>query len=196
MSEGEELLDERGNTYGRAWYIEGLILDRLNEYHTNHRELNMWFSVYQGQWRAIMAKMARLLESPGHVDSWADIEGYARLAHRHIVDGVWHGEEERKKAEFTTQCAQTYSARGTGTLPAWDSNEGEIEIPYTHYRGTIESDGDGGLVIKDMVEVEEGYDFRVAKADRGARQVLGMVTEDCRAGDIVAIAQKVEVQNG
>ena len=83
-------LEDRGHEYGRAWYLESIVKNLLNDYHTNERELRIFYSDYIAIWDAIMAKLMRLAESPEHVDSWRDIEGYARLARRHIEDGVWH----------------------------------------------------------------------------------------------------------
>jgi hypothetical protein len=176
-----ELVDERGKDYGRAWFLESLVWGLLNDYHTNERELKVYYSDYQGPWRAIMAKMLRLAETPDHVDSWADVEGYAKLARRHIEDGVWHGEAPRKKAKFTAQCTQTFSSVDVPDI-----------APVSEWKGTLDSDGDGGLVIKDMVEVEveraasEGSDFHGI--------IWGMATEDVRAGDIVRIATGTEVE--
>ena len=188
MNVTRELLNTRGEDYGRAWYLESLVFNLLTDYHTNSRELNMYYSEYQGPWRAIMAKMLRLAENPEHVDTWRDIEGYARLARRHIEDGVWHGEEE-EELRYTGQMAATFSSicADSGTIPAWDSVEGDIEVPYVRYTGTLESDGEGGLTIKDMVpDVERAEPL-------GDNIILGMATENVKAGDIVQIARKTEV---
>ena len=196
MNVTKELLNPRGEDYGRAWYLESLVFNLLTDYHTNERELNMYYSDYQGPWRAIIAKMLRLAESPEHVDTWRDIEGYARLARRHIEDGVWHGEEE-EEARHTGQMTATFSSlycdnpsrsvADSGTIPAWDSVEGDIEVPYVRYTGTLESDGEGGLTIKDLVpEVERAE-------PSGDNIILGMATENVNAGDIVQIARKMKV---
>jgi hypothetical protein len=190
----EELVDERGHDYGRAWFLESQFIKMMTEYHTNDVELPILYSDYSGPWGDVVKKLMRLAWSPEHVDSWADIEGYARLARRHIEDGVWHGEtaEEweaingrlgptfsspRKKAKFTAQCTQTFSS-----VDVPDTS------PDTEWRGTLERDGDGGLTIKDMVEVERARPL-------GDNIILGMATENVKAGDMVQIARKMEVRN-
>ena len=87
----------RGKEYGRAWELYSGLMAVLNDHHVNQRELEMFYSSYLCQWHSILGKLARLLENPEHVDSWLDIEAYARLARRHIEAGVYHGEEKTKR---------------------------------------------------------------------------------------------------
>lgn len=203
MNETKELLDTRGEDYGRAWYLESLVFNLLTDYHTNNRELNMYYSEYQGPWRAIMAKMLRLAESPEHVDTWRDIEGYARLARRHIEDGVWHGEDEEEEPEsrYTGQMTATFSSlcvsdsdtflgADFGTIPAWDSVEGDIEVPYVKYTGTLESDGEGGLKVTGLKRAEEELQHLKVAKGHSDEIVLGRATESVEAGDLVVVARK------
>jgi hypothetical protein len=171
----KELVEERGHKYGRAWYLESQFISMITEYHTNDVELPMLYSDYSGPWGDIVKKLMRLAWSPEHVDSWADIEGYARLARRHIEDGVWHGEEPNEKVAFTAECNKTYKS----TVKAWDSREGEIEIPVTHYEPHIAGQR---LQMPDNLRV----------ASLGDETVIGVATEDVKAGELVVIATKGE----
>ena len=73
----EELLTGRRSTYGQSWLMSGAILNAILEFGATTDKLI--YSGYHWPWDAIMNKLARLLETPDHIDSWRDIEGYARL---------------------------------------------------------------------------------------------------------------------
>lgn len=75
----QELLAERGATYGDAWLVTGIIVELLRQRRLLDRIIS---SSYFYNWITILCKLVRLLATPNHLDSWRDIIGYAQL----IVD--------------------------------------------------------------------------------------------------------------
>lgn len=70
---------EREREYGDAWLYTGKVLtlfpDRLISRLLRKKLLFPWLM--------ILNKTIRILWSPGKIDHWKDIEGYARLARSH-----------------------------------------------------------------------------------------------------------------
>jgi hypothetical protein len=72
----KELLETRTEEYGDTWLIAGRIIAFLNVYDLLG---NIVSTPYSHNWFMILSKMIRLLYSPNKLDTWQDIEGYAKL---------------------------------------------------------------------------------------------------------------------
>lgn len=72
----EDLLREREAQYGGAWAETGRVAVRYSPQLTR---LLTSFPEAWYPWIMILCKLIRILTSPRHLDSWRDIEGYARL---------------------------------------------------------------------------------------------------------------------
>jgi hypothetical protein len=79
------LLDERGETYG-VFSGNARIAQRLKD---DMRSMPKWHGMDADQREAlelIATKIARILNgNPNHLDSWADIRGYAQLVERRLA---------------------------------------------------------------------------------------------------------------
>jgi hypothetical protein len=80
--ETQQLLDERGKSYGNAHYLTGLVLGvlkkPLGEMLANAPELSH-------DWIQVLSKLIRILHDPYKIDSWDDLIGYAMLCKRIIA---------------------------------------------------------------------------------------------------------------
>lgn len=86
MAEIEETLQERGNNYGT--FAENTVtMQALKEI---MRTAPNWKKLTAAQREAlemIQHKVGRILHgNPNHKDSWIDIEGYARLISRELLE--------------------------------------------------------------------------------------------------------------
>lgn len=81
----DDLLKQRGQDYDfvgtQAWFLAGEVLGFLQKRRSLDRVL---MSPYSFAWIIILVKLIRLLATPTHLDSWKDIEGYARLVLDHV----------------------------------------------------------------------------------------------------------------
>lgn len=89
MSDTDTLLKERGSTYGDfsdGIRLEAEILNAINSRHKTHHghDLDAMSALFLSK---IAMKLSRLSITPGHVDSWRDIAGYARLVELHYTKG-------------------------------------------------------------------------------------------------------------
>lgn len=75
-----DLLKERGREYGDAWLRASGVMNEV-------QGLPITKSQYFHNWFMIFSKLFRIAWSPSHLDSWADIAGYATLASNHIETG-------------------------------------------------------------------------------------------------------------
>lgn len=79
MSDIEQTLEQRGNTYGEYKdnaRITCLIMDILKA-GTNYKALQ---PIHECSLMVIAQKMARIVNGdPNHKDNWHDIQGYAKL---------------------------------------------------------------------------------------------------------------------
>ena len=77
----KELLDNRGAVYGPfkdGILTETKIIEAMIDMHVaTHGEPPPVETVVK--WTKIAMKLSRIAASPGHVDSWRDISGYAEL---------------------------------------------------------------------------------------------------------------------
>ena len=76
QSEADALMAARKEEYGEAWLTTGRITHLLNEIGVMNRIVE---SPYFYNWMIILNKLIRLLQTPTKIDSWRDIEVYARL---------------------------------------------------------------------------------------------------------------------
>ena len=78
----DAVLEQRGSIYGgyeSGCHLRGNILELLEaEYSKNHAGKIMPDIDRQHLWD-IVNKLIRLAVSPKHIDSWVDIQGYAKL---------------------------------------------------------------------------------------------------------------------
>jgi len=72
----ENLLNNREKTYGKSWYITGIILGVLK---IGDTVLAQACPEYLFSWILILNKLIRALTSPFDEDHWDDIIGYATL---------------------------------------------------------------------------------------------------------------------
>ena len=82
----DETLEQRGAIYGD--YRTGVmaraeILGILNDIHMAEHNSNIP-NVYNGMLFDVVNKLCRLAVSPTHIDSWHDVQGYAKLAEDHF----------------------------------------------------------------------------------------------------------------
>ena len=75
------LLRDREQTYGAVWLDTGRVLALLGQLGLLERIIS---SNYFYNWNMALGKMLRLLASPGHIDSWRDLAGYATLVAEHL----------------------------------------------------------------------------------------------------------------
>ena len=83
-----DLLKERQIDYGDFGLgvaMEAKMMDLLNQIHFEHRDTNL-STLHESYFFRILIKLSRLGVSPEHLDSWKDIEGYALLIHKDIVE--------------------------------------------------------------------------------------------------------------
>jgi hypothetical protein len=69
-----DILDERGKDYGDPVVNHARIAELWTAY------LGHDVTAHQVAICFILAKISRLAQSPGHLDSYVDIDGYARIA--------------------------------------------------------------------------------------------------------------------
>lgn len=78
----DETLSERGAVYG-DYYIgvkaRADIMDILNAVHVSEHNCDMPHS-YRGMLLDVVNKLCRLAATPTHIDSWHDVQGYAKLS--------------------------------------------------------------------------------------------------------------------
>jgi hypothetical protein len=89
MSDTDNLLKERGATYGNfadGIQLEAEILNAINARHKKHHghDIDAMNALFLSK---IAMKLSRLSITPDHVDSWRDIAGYARLVELHYTQG-------------------------------------------------------------------------------------------------------------
>lgn len=86
MQSTNEIISERGEVYGDfgdGITVESHIIDILAANHL--RQTGQPLQTRHLVWLSkIVMKMARLSVSPTHIDSWADISGYATLVSSHL----------------------------------------------------------------------------------------------------------------
>jgi len=87
-NEIDHLLLEREREHGGAWLTTGEVLEFIRA----RRQSGILKLIVTGlfyTWVEILGKLIRILQTPGNLEHWRDIEGYARLVRKHI-----EGEEE------------------------------------------------------------------------------------------------------
>jgi hypothetical protein len=88
MSNLRETLCERNSKYGGynvGTKLRADIMDLINQSHVYHHRKEMpafWYIAILD----IVNKLTRLAVTPDHLDSWHDIQGYAKLVEGHIRD--------------------------------------------------------------------------------------------------------------
>ena len=83
------LLTARSSEYGQSWLLSGVIVKAMREFGVDFTALDeSWFD---WPWRAILNKLTRIVKTPTHLDSWKDIEGYARLVREYLETGETYG---------------------------------------------------------------------------------------------------------
>jgi hypothetical protein len=78
----QNLLNERRQEYGQAWYVAGSIMRTFNEVIFTSNLFN--HTSYGHNWVLILSKLCRALSSPNNTDHWRDIIGYCQL----ILDDI------------------------------------------------------------------------------------------------------------
>lgn len=81
MTTTDSIIEERGKTYGdfnEGIELEATILGAIAKRYADHHgeDMPMVVALYFSK---IAMKLSRLSITPDHIDSWADIAGYARL---------------------------------------------------------------------------------------------------------------------
>lgn len=74
----KKLLDERGKSYGDAWWLAGMVTGVLFNHNVRIFD-RLIASFFLHNWVLILSKMMRILVTPYEAEHWKDIEGYARL---------------------------------------------------------------------------------------------------------------------
>lgn len=77
----EQLMADRQAQYGAAWEISNDLIAWLDE-RTSLKALIFHGAMFS--WTIILNKVIRLIQSPKKVDSWRDIEIYAKLMADHL----------------------------------------------------------------------------------------------------------------
>ena len=88
MEEINKLLDQRQSVYGdfgKGVRLEAKMMQLLNKIHKEHNG-HLLSDRHQSYFFRILIKLSRLGVSPDHLDSWKDIEGYAHLIHKDIME--------------------------------------------------------------------------------------------------------------
>lgn len=77
----KETLDERGSVYGSFDAGTDLLASILNSLtlHRHNTTGSFMTTTEQVMFQYILMKLVRLAASPDHIDSWHDIQGYAKL---------------------------------------------------------------------------------------------------------------------
>lgn len=83
------LLTARSDEYGQSWLLSGAIIKAMRAFGMDFSALDS--SMLDWPWRAILNKLTRVVKTPNHLDSWKDIEGYARLVREYIETGETYG---------------------------------------------------------------------------------------------------------
>ncbi len=85
MDNIDKTLDGRGNEYGE--FEDHAVLSQCLKWEM--RQGKQWLDLSNDQKEAlemIQHKIARILNgNPNHIDSWHDIQGYARLVERRLI---------------------------------------------------------------------------------------------------------------
>lgn len=77
----KKLLKQRGNEYGEAWRMSGLVMGVLKTPFMNLIEQAPQFS---HNWVLMLSKLIRILYSPYKADHYKDLIGYATLCLREV----------------------------------------------------------------------------------------------------------------
>lgn len=85
----KDLVASRDELYGDAYKLTGVVLAPLNSLLSSllRHEPTLWWC-----WLMVFNKLIRALFNPRHVDSWADMAGYAELAKTECL-GTMNAEE-------------------------------------------------------------------------------------------------------
>lgn len=84
----KKVLDERGSQYG-DFRTQGFIAQRLKEIARDTHGFDRMEDYQREAIDMILHKISRLLNgNPNHLDSWVDIEGYARCVSTRIEKGI------------------------------------------------------------------------------------------------------------
>lgn len=75
-NEVQDLITERGKSYGRTWLHAGVVMGLLREPFYHLLQVAPWVA---HNWVLILSKMIRILYTPWERDHWADIMGYVQL---------------------------------------------------------------------------------------------------------------------
>ena len=70
------VLADRGEDYGTPRGNHQIVADLLNTLQRHHKNSEQW-TPQDTMLMMILVKVARLCNSPNHIDSWLDIAGYA-----------------------------------------------------------------------------------------------------------------------
>lgn len=75
----DELIEERGKSYGIAWQITGKLVGAVPQVVNALIDMLRRAPEVYMPWMMILNKLVRILAQPYHKDSWKDIAGYAVL---------------------------------------------------------------------------------------------------------------------
>ena len=78
LQEATDTVNERNEKYGRPYENHKRIAELWNAYFSGTKQIVRPHDVAVAM---ILAKIARLQETPHHYDSWMDIAGYASVGH-------------------------------------------------------------------------------------------------------------------
>ena len=85
MTKGKEVVEERQDPYGDAWYWHGRLYEvippELRRGILEDENHGFYFP-----WHLIFNKLLRALVTPRKEDHWLDIQGYAELARQHAKE--------------------------------------------------------------------------------------------------------------
>ncbi len=87
MTNIKDTLQERGSVYGdygEGVKLRALLMGEILEAYRKHHKHDM-SPFYVGFFYDTLNKLCRLAISPDHIDSWHDIQGYARLIEEQLT---------------------------------------------------------------------------------------------------------------
>lgn len=86
------ILEERGKVYGDYGTQNRLRADMMSLIKQSHKIKNNreMFLEHQYMIFDIINKLSRIAVSPDHIDSWADVEGYAKLIKEELLNNGKH----------------------------------------------------------------------------------------------------------
>jgi hypothetical protein len=110
MTTTDQIIEERGQVYGDFYQgikLEVDLLGLIKDRHYEHYKVDL-DPMYAAYMAKIIMKLSRLSITPDHIDSWADIAGYARLVELHLKKGKPDAENTQiGNEESTTNAHQT-----------------------------------------------------------------------------------------